>query len=103
MLEYRATPARPANGLMHARTAPPCVHFLALGCPQQLKRVLIEPGIDPTENHSREGTGRQVDVLCLRRVYHLARVRQAGERRRGRPVANPAAATDQGSPQRGEA
>ena len=77
--------------------------LLALGRPQQPERVLIEPGIDAAENDSRGGTRRQLDVLGLRRVYHLARVRQPGERRLRRPVADPAAATDQGGPQRAEA
>ena len=69
-------------------------HFFALGRLQQLERVAIEPGIDAAENDSREGIGWQLDVLGLRRVYHLARVRQARERHLGRPVAHPAAAAD---------
>ena len=78
-------------------------HFLALGCLQQPQRALIEPGIDPAENDSREGTRRQLDVLRLRHIHYLARVRQAGDRRLGPPVTNPAAATGQSGPQRGKA
>jgi len=65
--------------------------------------VLIEPEIDPTEDHRRECLGRQVKVACPFRVYYLCRGRQVGDRSFGHLVANPATPTDQGSPQRPKA
>lgn len=86
-----------------AKTGQAKSYFFILGRPQPSESVLVEPGIDPAEDDGRESIGRQLKVVRRLSIYHLRRIWQGGGRRFGRPVANPAATTDQGSPQRIEA